>query len=113
MAKTVTREMQERAELFEQGRFMAMDVNVGKWAFVMSLAQFGSAAIKGKDFLKWASKKFGDSIEIQGPVYEDITLEAAWLAVAKRRIEVKESKIRWANPLDFKYSLSLVIGDTR
>lgn len=101
---------QEPTELFTRSVVKHIDVNTAKYAFVTSLAQFGGAPVKGTGMLKWAKAAFGDAIEIGPPVYDDITLEPAWPVTTRRSITITDSKVRWGNPLDFKYSLNLAIG---
>ena len=89
-----------------------VDVNPARAQALHSLAKFGLTPVADKETLKWLKNEMGEHLDFGQPVYGDF-LEAHWLVSAKRRIEITEEKIRWANPLNFRYSISYIMGDDR
>ena len=102
-----TKEMMQKPEVFTEGVVKRMDVNPAKWAVITSLEAFGLARIVGKEMLRWTEQTFGNAVEISRPEYDDVSLEAMWLAKAPKGIYIESKKIRWANLGIFRYSVTI------
>ena len=111
--KAVVSETMEEPELFAQGVTKHVDVNDSKAHAIWSLSMFGIAHTTDKETIKWLSNgDLREYFEVAKPVRDDY-LTQHWLVSARRQITITKSAIRWANPLDFRYSISFVVGDQR
>jgi hypothetical protein len=104
--------MQE-TEQFVAGVVKHVDVNDSKAHALWSLATFGIAHTTDKETIKWLSNgELKDFFEIAKPIRDDY-LGQHWLVSARRQVTITKSAIRWANPLDFRYSITFVVGGQR